>query len=60
MFVTIRATPILLILMILSFLWMGSQLMLLVGMGILHKRFVLLVFTAAHNSLTADLVAFSW
>ena len=32
--------------------------MLFVGMEILHKRFVLLVFTAAHTPLTADLVAF--
>ncbi len=32
--------------------------MLVVGMEILHKRFVLLVFTAAHTSSTADLVAF--
>jgi len=46
--------------MILSLLWMESQLMLFVGMETLHKRFVLLVFTAARTYLTADLVAFSW
>ena len=32
--------------------------MIFVGMEILHKRFAILVFTAAHTSLTADLVAF--